>query len=83
MNKYYHLDNRGRRTISANKYKAAKLDTSLEFLRVLWFNKGQSIAALATWAIIDYVRLMRGLDIEQAAAVLALARWLEWVLQGE
>lgn len=76
MKKYEILDNRGRVAISAPWYMAPMLDAAL---LIMSEQRNCSVSDAARKAIISYARLMRGVDVEQAAAVLALARWLRWI----
>lgn len=74
------LDGSKRKHISANDEDAPLLNAALVFLCWLW---GCTVSKAATRAIINYVRLMRGLDVEQAAAVLAIARWATWIAREQ
>lgn len=75
MKKYHYLDNRGRRTISAAGDMGPDVDTAIAFLVEFW---NVSVSMAICIATVNYARVMRGLDLEQAAAVMALARWLTW-----
>lgn len=74
--KNWILDSAGRRHISANSQDAPLLNVALLFLRIFW---NCTVSKAGTRAIINYVRFMRGFDVEGAAAVVALVQFMEWI----